>query len=63
MRLNYITLTILSLAANIAVAQTDGKKNIEKLCGCYDVKFTYAETFAPDSNYNSMTGKHLMHAN
>lgn len=51
MRLNYITLTILSLATNVATAQTDGKKNIEKLCGCYDVKFTYAETFAPDSNY------------
>ncbi len=28
-----------------------GKQNIEKLCGCYDVEFKYAETFSPDPAY------------
>lgn len=30
---------------------SEGKKNIEKLCGCFDVEFKYAETFSPDVNY------------
>ncbi|MFT4202815.1 MAG: hypothetical protein QM610_02780 [Chitinophagaceae bacterium] len=34
-----------------ANAQKDGKKNIDRLCGCYDVTFQYAETFSPDKNY------------
>lgn len=28
-----------------------GKKNIEKLCGCFDIQFKYAETFSPDNQY------------
>ncbi len=28
-----------------------GKKNLEKLCGCFEVEFKYAETFSPDRNY------------
>lgn len=31
-------------------AQKD-KKNIDKLCGCFEVEFKYAETFSPDPNY------------
>jgi hypothetical protein len=31
-------------------AQVD-KKNVEKLCGCFDVEFKYAETFSPDKAY------------
>jgi hypothetical protein len=27
------------------------KQAINKLCGCFDVEFKYAETFAPDPNY------------
>lgn len=27
------------------------KNNIEKLCGCFDVEFKYAETFSPDKSY------------
>jgi hypothetical protein len=34
-----------------AQAQVNDKKNIEKLCGCFDVEFKYAETFSPDPNY------------
>lgn len=53
MRLNYIALTMMAfMGAGVAQAQqANEKKIIENLCGCYDVKFTYAETFAPDSNY------------
>lgn len=29
----------------------EGRKNIEKLCGCFDVEFKYAETFSPNRNY------------
>jgi hypothetical protein len=31
--------------------QGTGKKNIEALCGCFEVDFMYAETFSPDKNY------------
>lgn len=51
MRINYIILTILLMTGSLANAQKNDKQFIEKLCGCYDVKFTYAETYAPDSNY------------
>jgi Family of unknown function (DUF6607) len=27
------------------------KPNVEKLCGCFDVEFKYAETFSPEPNY------------
>ncbi len=33
-----------------AFAQT-GKENVDKLCGCYQVSFKYAETFSPDKDY------------
>lgn len=33
------------------LAQKDGKKNIDKLCGCFDVSFKYVETFSPNKNY------------
>lgn len=29
----------------------EGKKNIESLCGCFEVEFKYAETFSPDTAY------------
>src|ERR1051325_1249890 len=28
-----------------------GRQNINKLCGCFNVEFKYAETFSPDPNY------------
>jgi hypothetical protein len=40
--------------AQIAVEKNNlsaGKQNIEKLCGCYEVEFKYAETFSPDTAY------------
>ncbi len=41
---------LLTVGAANAQLQT-GKKNIEKLCGCFDVEFKYAETFSPDNAY------------
>lgn len=32
-------------------AQADGKKIVDKLCGCFEVSFKYAETFAPSTDY------------
>jgi hypothetical protein len=43
-------LAILVLVINIAAAQTPDK-NINALCGCFNVEFKYAETFSPDPNY------------
>ena len=50
MRRNVVIIAalIFSIYAN---AQADGRKNIENLCGCFEVKFKYAETFSPDPNY------------
>jgi hypothetical protein len=31
--------------------QADGKKIVDKLCGCFEVSFKYAETFAPSTDY------------
>lgn len=28
-----------------------GRPNVDKLCGCFEVEFKYAETFSPDQNY------------
>lgn len=28
-----------------------GQANVNKLCGCFEVEFKYAETFSPDENY------------
>jgi len=43
----------LILAGTVATAQSTipGKPNVDKLCGCFDVEFKYAETFSPDKNY------------
>lgn len=38
-----------SMAAQAQLAE--GRKNINKLCGCFDIDFKYAETFAPDAAY------------
>ena len=34
-----------------ASAQQNGKQVVDKLCGCFEVDFKYAETFSPDPNY------------
>ncbi len=44
---NIVVAAVLSASAT---AQT-GKENIDKLCGCFEVTFKYAETFSPDKDY------------
>ena len=46
-----IGMVALLTAATGINAQQDGKKIIDKLCGCFEVSFKYAETFAPDPDY------------
>ncbi len=47
-----ITLIAIVAAAGILHAQSSqDKQAINKLCGCFDVEFKYAETFSPDTNY------------
>lgn len=43
----------IALAAVLALPATaqNGKENINKLCGCFEVTFKYAETFSPDKDY------------
>ena len=43
-------LALIATIINTASAQTPDK-NINKLCGCFEVEFKYAETFSPDVNY------------
>ncbi len=35
----------------ITLAQVSNRQQIDKLCGCFEVDFKYAETFSPDPNY------------
>jgi hypothetical protein len=44
------SLAILVSAISVATAQTPNK-NINNLCGCFNVAFKYAETFSPDTGY------------
>ena len=55
-----IFLAALVLAATTTVnAQLQtGKENINKLCGCFDVDFKYAETFSPDTAYKFKDRSH-----
>ncbi|HRI24383.1 MAG TPA: hypothetical protein PLZ45_06880 [Ferruginibacter sp.] len=45
-----ISLALLTALLQTGIAQTPDK-NINKLCGCFEVEFKYAETFSPDPNY------------
>lgn len=43
---------LIGLAAVAAQAQAPvDRTKIDKLCGCFEVEFKYAETFSPDKNY------------
>ncbi|MCH5600568.1 hypothetical protein MKP09_22955 [Niabella ginsengisoli] len=44
------TLFMATAFAVPALAQS-GKENIDKLCGCFEISFKYAETFSPDKDY------------
>lgn len=42
---------MISLGLTIFAQAPADKNIIDKLCGCFDVEFKYAETFSPDKNY------------
>ena len=42
---------VLTAALVVPAFAQNGKENINKLCGCFEVTFKYAETFSPDSDY------------
>ncbi|MBL0181412.1 MAG: hypothetical protein IPP96_03575 [Chitinophagaceae bacterium] len=51
-----ISLALLVTIFNTAMAQTPDK-NINKLCGCFEVEFKYAETFSPNQIINFLKEK------
>ncbi len=46
-----LALTVQAQVSKNTTTLKEGKQNIEKLCGCFDVEFKYAETFSPDPDY------------
>lgn len=43
--------SVLAISISVIAQSPDDKKKIDKLCGCFEVNFKYAETFSPDPNY------------
>ncbi len=50
-RITSVFSTIVILGFGSQAQNTAAKKNIEKLCGCFEVEFKYVETFSPDTAY------------
>lgn len=48
---NVLQWLMIALPMLATAQQPDGVKVINNLCGCFDVDFKYAETFAPDGKY------------
>ena len=44
-------MTLLTLALAATAQAPKDKQLVDKLCGCFEVEFKYAETFSPDKNY------------
>lgn len=42
---------VLGLCLVMPAMAQNGKENVDRLCGCFEVSFKYAETFAPDKEY------------
>jgi hypothetical protein len=42
---------IMAICSAVSAQNPTDKKNIEQLCGCFEVKFKYAETFSPNPDY------------
>lgn len=45
------TLSMLTMTLVVNAQEIKSKKNIDNLCGCFEVEFKYAETFSPDPAY------------
>lgn len=44
-------LILTALSAGVQAQTAKDKQYVDKLCGCFEVEFKYAETFSPDENY------------
>lgn len=44
-------MTVLLAVVSIHAQISNGRKVVDKLCGCFEVEFKYAETFSPDPDY------------
>ncbi|MEM9299996.1 MAG: DUF6607 family protein, partial [Bacteroidota bacterium] len=52
--MKYLLVIMSVLVISNTQAQKKKKQDIEaikSMCGCYDVSFSFAETFAPDKDY------------
>jgi hypothetical protein len=45
------TVAAVALFLSVDSQTPKDKLNVDKLCGCFEVEFKYAETFSPDQNY------------
>lgn len=50
-KLQLIAFTLLGLGSLAQAQLKEGAASVDKLCGCFDIEFKYAETFSPDKNY------------
>ena len=58
---NYLLLTILFLSVSTYAQKTEDIKSIKAMCGCYEIKFKFAETFnypKDSANYKASKVKH-----
>lgn len=49
-----LMITLLFISTTVAYGQKQKKEDIaaiKAMCGCYDIRFNFAETFAPDKDY------------
>lgn len=58
---NYLLLSILFLSVSTFAQKTEDEKAIKAMCGCYEIKFSFAETFQypkDTANYKASKVKH-----
>ena len=58
---NYLLLAILFLSVSTYAQKTEDVKSIKAMCGCYEIKFNFAETFnypKDSANYKASKVKH-----
>lgn len=58
---NYLFLTILYLSVSTYAQKTEDQNTIKAMCGCYEIKFNFAETFnypKDSENYKASKTKH-----
>lgn len=50
-KINLLIFAFLGMTALSQAQMKEGAASVDKLCGCFDIEFKYAETFSPDKNY------------